>query len=77
MSLPMIINLYKNLYKNIIENEEKLVEITKQAIEADKYIKTTYMDEDKSEEWKNNKKIQSLFRRCRNSIEAVKGQRNG
>lgn len=42
-SIPALIQMYKQIYSNYIVKEEEIINKTKQMIEADKNIKTTYI----------------------------------
>lgn len=42
-SIPALIQMYKQIYNNYILKEEEIIQKTKQMIEADKNIKTTYI----------------------------------
>lgn len=66
-----MINTYKTIYKNIIDKENELLEKTKQMIEADKCIHTTYVDEPKE----YNEEIKRRFKRQRNTIERFESER--
>lgn len=55
--------MYKNIYNDYIKHKEDLIERVKAEIEADKVIHTTYVQPDKSEEWKKNPEIQKRFKR--------------
>lgn len=68
--------MYKNVYKEYIKNKEQINEKIKQLNEADKVIHTTYMDVDKSEEWKNDPKIRNRFKRQWASIRRMELRRN-
>ncbi len=67
---PLIIQVYKQIYNNIIKNQDKLIERTQQLIEADKVIRTTYIDEEKE----YDEKIKKRLKRQRMKIErAING----
>lgn len=57
-------------YNNFIKKEEELIDRTKQMIEADKVIKTNYVDENK--EYSN--KIKKRFKRQWANIERIQKQ---
>lgn len=67
--------MYKNIYNDYIKHKEDVIERMKAICEADLKIKTDYVDEDKTEEWKKRKEIQDRFKRQWASIRRMEMRR--